>query len=180
MVLKEKICGKYIDLKSVCCDDASFIIDIRSNNNKTRFLHKIDADIKKQKEWIKNQIDREYDYYFVYKDKNGNNKGLASIYNIDIDNKNAEFGRWISNGNVFENLEAVILLFDFAFKNFDIDYIYLRMMQGNDYVSSFWKTFGAQHIGLVYEMDLNIDKWIVTKVDYFERIRGKSIKLLKY
>ena len=180
MIYNGIIDGKYIILKSVSCDDASFIIKIRSDENKTKFLHKIDANIDSQKKWIMDQINRNGDFYFIFSDKNGNNKGLASVYNIDEENKNAEFGRWISVGNVFENLESVILLFDFAFKNFNIDYIYLRMVQGNDYVSNFWKTFGAQHVGLVDEMDLNIDKWIVTKNDYYSRIRDKNIKLLRY
>ena len=180
MFLDKVIQGKYIDLYSVTEADAEFILKLRSDDRKNRFLHKIKPDINEQKIWIKKQIDRENDYYFIYKNKEGLSKGLASVYDIDEVGRKAEFGRWISEGNVYENLESVILLFDFAFYNFNIDYIYLRMVQGNDIVSNFWKTFGAEHIGPVYEMDLDLDKWIVRKENYFNSIRGKHTKLLRY
>ena len=180
MFLSKTIKGKYIDISSVTESDAEFIIALRSDEDKTKFLHKIDTNLSKQKEWIKEQIARDNDFYFVYSNKSGERRGLASIYNIDENNKSAEFGRWISIGNVFENLESVILIFDFAFENFDIDTICLNMVKGNDYVTNFWKTFGAKNIGLVFESDLCIDKWIVTKTEYYSSIRLKQTKLLRY
>ena len=178
MIAKDRIIGKYIELRAVTVEDAQFVLDIRLDANKTKYVHKVSNDLVKQEEWIRNQNLRENDFYYVVMGKDDKPIGLASIYNFKLDS--AEFGRWISYGNAFQNVETVILLFDYFFKNFDINVIVADMMEDNKSVINFWKTFGAEHIGLVYERDLTLDKWIVTRNKYFGRIRERSIRLLKY
>ena len=180
MIWNEVIKGKYIDLRAVTVDDAKFIIDLRNDELKNQYIHTTSDDVDLQKEWIRRQICREGDYYFVICGKDGSNIGLASVYNLDLEKREAEFGRWISWGNALQNSESVILAFDFAFKQLGVDSIYVRVMKENRKVINFWKHFGGKHIGEVFEMDLWLDKTIVTKEEYFSTLRQKTTKLLRY
>ena len=180
MYLKNIIKGKAVSLKSVDLDDAEFIVKIRNDNSKNMYLHAVPNDIKLQEKWIENQKNRLGDYYFVIYDNNLKKCGLASIYDINETDHMAEFGRWISWGNSVQNIESVILAFDFAFNNFNINTIYMRTMYDNKAVRSFWKRFGAESLGKVYEMDLWIEKTIVTREHYYNELRDKNLQLVDF
>lgn len=180
MVVSNPLRGKYINLRSVIEDDAQFIVDIRNDDTKNKYVHAVSNDVNLQIEWIREQIKRPGDYYFVIENKNGEPIGLASIYDVGVYDCAAEFGRWISWGNAAENLESVILSFDFAFEQLKVDYVYMRTMVDNNKVKNFWKRFGATQHGEIFEMDLWLDKTTVSKKDYDGAIREKNIKLLKY
>ncbi len=52
--------------------DAEFILSLRSNQHKARFLHPIDSEIEKQREWIVDYKKRESldkEYYFVIEER---------------------------------------------------------------------------------------------------------------
>lgn len=171
-----------IDMRHVDMRDADFIVKIRNDETKKKYVHAVPNDIDLQKEWIKKQHNSSGDYYFVVFDKQGHRIGLTSIYNVDVIAKVAEFGRWVSWGNAAQNVESVLLTFDFAFQSFDIDTIYMRTMLDNKKVRSFWKRFGAISNGKYFdnEYELWIDKSIITKINYFTVIRQKNIDIIDY
>lgn len=80
-------------------EDAEFIVKIRTNENLSRFIHKIDADIEKQIQWIRTYKEREHagvDYYFIFF-YNGKPVGLNRIYDI------RENGTFICGSFVFDS-----------------------------------------------------------------------------
>ncbi len=180
MVWQGTVKGKYISIKSVSYEDAPFIVDIRNNEEKNKFLHAVSKDIDAQKEWIRKQIDRKGDYYFIIFDENGQRVALASIYDIDEVTGEAEFGRWVSNGNAFQNIETIILIYDLAFEELGVKTIYTRTKVENTQVVNLWKRFGGNRIGEVFENELWVDKNIITKEDYQEKLRKKNARLLRY
>ena len=46
--------GKYVTLREVRLEDAEFILNLRCDEKKAKYLHKTPNDIKKQIEYIKN------------------------------------------------------------------------------------------------------------------------------
>ena len=180
MIFDNTLKGKYVSLRSVTYEDAEFIVKIRNDETKNSYVNAVSTDIMKQQEWIEKQINREYDYYFVIEDEDSNPIGLSSVYDIGLHKGAAEFGRWISWGSAIQNVESVILAFDFAFEHFDVDYIYMRMMKENSKVIRFWKQFGAKFEGEEKNDDMILSKWIVTKVAYYDKLRDKTLKILKY
>lgn len=179
MKLDKQLVGKYVYLRSVTVDDAEFVCDIRSDAELCKYLHAVSPDVSAQREWIENQIARENDYYFIICDQSDVPVGLASIYDVDTQKKCAEFGRWVSRGNALQNVESVVLSFDFAFETFDLDFVYMRTMMANTAVRTFWTRFGAKSLGEVHEMGLNLDKEIVTAEDYYGGLRERSMRLIR-
>ena len=90
MIYNGIISGKYINLRSVLIEDADFTLKIRQNKKKTKFLHNVDDDIEKQRQWIKTQQQRLGDYFFIAENKTGEPIGTIGIY--EIHDKKANFG----------------------------------------------------------------------------------------
>lgn len=179
MKYEGKFPGKHVFLRSVAEEDAGFICEIRGNTDLCKYVHAVSTDIEAQRNWIREQAAREGDYYFVTCTPSGNPVGLASIYNVDQERGSAEFGRWVSAGNALQNVESVILSFDFAFETLGLDYVYMRTMMDNVKVRSFWERFGAESHGEVFEEGLHLEKEVVTAKAYYGRLREKSLRLLR-
>lgn len=179
MVYDETIKGKYISLRSVVPDDAEFVIKIRNDETKNQYLHETSTDIDIQKKWISNQNRKDGDYYFIVSNSTSS-VALASIYDINNQQLSGEFGRWISQGNAIENVETVIMIFDFAFDLLNLKYIHMYTMVQNKRVCSFWKTFGATIEGQIEKNGLLVEKELVDRETYFNAIRPRNIRLLRY
>jgi len=141
MVFEKEIIGKYSKLRSVKTEDAEFILSLRLDDSLNKYINKVDDDIKKQEEWISLQQQREGDYYFLILDLNNKPLGTISLYNIK--ENDAEFGRWVSKGNMILNIESVLLIHKFAFEYCDLDLVYTNTMVENKKVVNFHKRFGA-------------------------------------
>ncbi|MFG5139583.1 GNAT family N-acetyltransferase [Campylobacter lari] len=124
-------------LRMVNTDDADFIVHIRTEDlERTRYVHPISCDIQKQKEWIKQYMEKDNDYYFVIENKiNGNLEGLISIYNIE--HSKAEWGRWILQKGSLASFESILLIFEVAFQKLNLNEIYCRTIADNKPVVEF-------------------------------------------
>lgn len=176
MKYNRKISGNLVDIRSVKEYDSEFILKLRTDKELSKYINKTENNIQKQKEWIRNQIKTENDYYFIVANKEKKNIGLASIYNIK--DGIAEFGRWISEGNQIQNLEMVILLHDFAFFKLDIRELYYVIVKDNKKVISFWKRFGAKYELEYKNENFDIIQYRLKREEYI-KIREKQIKLIE-
>lgn len=179
MALTETLNGKYIYMRSVTVDDAAFICDIRNDKELSKFVHAVSPDVEAQKDWIRAQLKRANDYYFAVCAVGDTPVGLASVYDVDPAAGRAEFGRWVSRGNALQNVETVVLSFDFAFETLGVQEVYMRTMMANNTVRNFWEHFGAISYGEVHEMGLSLDKQVVTAEAYYGGLRDKSLRLLR-
>lgn len=176
--------GLFVRIRSVQEDDAEFIIKLRTDEKNARFISKTSTDINAQINWIMNQISRVNDYYFLIEDLRSNEKiGTISIY--DIKQNNAELGRWLSYGNSIQNIDSIILAYDFGFETCKLDYIDTFTMKENINVVNFHKNFGADFIKKLEAKEYNenigqeIMQYRVTKEKYYATIRPKQIELIR-
>lgn len=173
--------GRFIYLESVNEKDSEFILSLRLNGRYNKYLNKTNSDVELQKQWIKEQIARDNDYYFIIRDVNGNSIGTISLYNIDRVMNSAEFGRWICCGSALHSLESALLIHKFGFEIIGLNEIYTNTVSDNKSVVSFHKRFGAE----VYSKhsydpnsDFYFDKGIIYKDD-FNDIKVSNCKKLE-
>lgn len=121
--------GKFVNLEDVKLNEAGYILKLRQDPQKTKYLPRLDISIEEQKVWMKERQKRKGDYYFLIKNKKGRKLGTIGIYNIN--GKVGEIGRWISEGNEIENTEAYILCLEWAFKEKCLEKIKSRPMWEN-------------------------------------------------
>ena len=117
MVYDGYIVGKTVRLRSVEERDADVTFRMRSDPEKSRFFHAADGTVENQLEYIKKQRLKEGDYLFLIEDKEGNAIGMKGLYNYDAENMTIESGRFVGFGSQIQNMEALLLSYDFAFNN---------------------------------------------------------------
>lgn len=114
----EVVQGKNINMRLATEKDAEFILDLRLNPLRNKFIGQTVPDIDVQRNWIKNTFKKNTDFHFIIEDKKGEPYGTVAIYDIDYEAGIAEWGRWVIKpySFVFFSVESAILVLYFAFK----------------------------------------------------------------
>lgn len=170
--------GKYIILRPVEISDATFTSKLRGDAELCKYIHKVDSTMEGQKDFIRNQREQKGDLYFVIESASGNPIGTIALYHINC--KNGEIGRWVSYGNAFQNLEAVILLHDLAFDNLGIEEVYSCTNVINERIINFWRHFGSDGVFIEEQYDFTASKNIIKYNTYKKEIRPRITKVLRY
>lgn len=155
MIYNKNIKGRYVLLRSIEEKDAEFSMLIRQDNEKTKYLHPVDANIEKQTEWIRNQRTEEGDYFFIVEDLDGRCVGTVGIY--DINGSVGHLGRLLMIGNPFQTFEAVILSMRFAFDALGLEELYGDVHVDNTASMNISEAVGFHFGEPIYEKEL--DRW---------------------
>jgi len=146
-------------------EDAAFIVNLRSDEKRSRFIHKTDQDVSKQRHWIRDYKEREakgQEYYFIY-EIDGVPFGVNRIYNIEIDH--CTEGSWVclQIDDTSKAIASALIIRDIIFEVLDFDYDVFDVRLDNKKVRTFHKISGAQLTGKT-----DIDAlYMLTKEDYF-------------
>ncbi len=136
--------GKNINLREINIDDAEFLLSLRISPLYNKYLNKTGNDIDKQIEYIKNNILKNDDFYFIIESKKHKKYGCIRIYNIT---KNlCTNGSWIVIHNAPYNygIESYFLIFDLAFYYFKVKYALSSMNKNNSTLIKFYKRMGLK------------------------------------
>lgn len=141
MYLDRAIEGKYCELRSIEESDAEFTLALRQDPEITQYLPRLDISLEQQKEWIKAQRERPYDYFWVMFDKEGNRFGTAGIYDM---NTNEPKGRSLAaKGNPLQNIEGTYLAYKYMLDVFKVDGMYGYVYADNVRATRFNELLGA-------------------------------------
>lgn len=164
-----------VDCRMAREEDSEFILSLRTDERLSRYIHSTDADLDKQREWMRLYKQREAagsDYYFLYSYE-GVPFGLSRIYDIERDR--ATGGSWVCRRGteVQQSMATTLIARDILFEilGFELDHFDVR--KGNKQVQKMHHMFGAEVVGET-ELDL---LYVLTKENY-ERNKVKVIKLL--
>lgn len=151
MIYENELLGDFVKLRYVTESDSQFIIDIRNNPENNKYIHKTADNLERQESWVRSQQKRNNDYYFIIYSKNDQPLGTISLYNFNVLEKEAEFGRWICCGSSVYSLESAILLYNFAFNILGLNCVFTRTMRDNKKVVNIHKRIGAEFIKEIYD-----------------------------
>lgn len=141
------ISGKNINLRDIEISDAQFVLNLRTNEKKSLYLHKTDADIQKQIDYINKYKTLENEWYFIIEDKEGKSLGTVRIYDV-IDDSFC-WGSWliIDDAPAKTALESALLIYDYAFSHLNFNNVHFDVRKGNVKVQRFHELFGAKRSG---------------------------------
>ncbi len=135
--------GYAFALRPVVVDDARFIVELRTHEQRNKHLHTTSSDVGAQKEWLKSYFEREGDFYFVIERLDpARREGLVSISNFQDTPRTAEWGRWILVPGSLAAPESALLVYRIAFDVLSLDEIYCRTSAQNASVVSFHDSTG--------------------------------------
>ena len=167
--------GKFIYLKKISLNDDKFIYYLRNKKSISNYLHSPPKSINDQKKWISNNIRNIKTLDFVIY-RNKDKKKIGTIAFDNINKFNAEWGRWISQGNTFENIESVIILLNYGFNSLKLKNIYSLTNKDNIRVINFHKNTSALYKGIIKSFfKINNKKKDAIKYD-FNKKRFDSFK----
>lgn len=172
-----RIIGNNIILRFAEIDDASFIMNLRLDEQKTKYLSKVDEDVSKQKTWLSDYKAREIngdEYYFVICNKENIPCGTVRVY--DFRNESFSWGSWLINSKIAPftaGIESALLIYEFAFEHLKINKCHFEVVTENTKVRSFHEKMGAW----VCSADKKKTYYNYDKSTY-EKVRTKYIKHL--
>jgi len=139
--------GKNIIMRTVDTDDAEFVYTLRSNQEKTKYLSKVDATVESQREWIKKYKEREAkkeEFYFIIESKEKKPLGLVRMY--DFKGDSFCWGSWIIKDDAPKTtaIESALQIYEFAFKELGFEQSHFDVRKENTKVIAFHKRFGAK------------------------------------
>ena len=136
------ITGNFVTLRNVNLNDAEFILSLRTNPEKNKYLSITSNNINNQKIWLNNYSFDKSQFYFII--TNSHNKPFGTIRLYDINSENFCWGSWILSDGAPINfaLESMLIIYSFALSlglknsNFDV-------RRENISVCSFHERLGA-------------------------------------
>jgi RimJ/RimL family protein N-acetyltransferase len=171
--MKPYVRGKSIFFREINCDDAEFVLGLRTDPDKGKFLSLTVNDVAKQKEFITNYAQSKTDFYFIICDWNWNRVGTVRLY--DIQGDSFSWGSWIKAENAPKNfaIESALLVYDFAFFSLHYPNVHFDVRKGNDRVIDFHKKFDATIVG---EDELNF--YFHYNLEAYLKIRQRYVRFL--
>ena len=159
--------GLHTKIRLVRTTDAEFILSLRCNDKKSKYLHKTEFDINKQTQYIKNCLNRDDEWYFIITRKNDEPIGTYRIY--DLRENSFCIGSWlmIDDCSPMEVLEGEYLVKMFAFEKTGFKNFHFDVRKGNKKVIRYHKIMGAKQVGET-ELDYLFE---CTKEAYMAAIR---------
>lgn len=163
-----------INLRTVVEDDAEFILSLRTDERKKRFISETNSSLENQKEWIKKYKAREEkktEYYFIASDLDGEDFGLYRVYKIETGLP--EIGSWITKPGyqkVLNPIKLDITIKDFVFNTLQLNALQFEVRRHNLSVNKYHQMFGAE---LIREDEIN-NYYLLTR----EKFENNKTKLL--
>jgi RimJ/RimL family protein N-acetyltransferase len=141
----KKIIGNTLVLRDVLIEDAEFILSLRNDDKKSKFISKTSGYVEQQKNWINRYSMSISQAYFIIESLDGNKIGTVRLY--DSIGDSFCWGSWIlsKEAHVSAAIESALIVYSYAmklgFKNSHFD-----VRKGNSSVCKFHERFGATFV----------------------------------
>jgi RimJ/RimL family protein N-acetyltransferase len=165
---------KNIKLRLVEEDDAEFILKLRTEPSKNKYLSQTGADIEGQIMWIRSyklreNLDREY--YYVICDNDDEKLGLVRMYDFRDSEHSFCWGSWIlkPNSPVCAGIESAITIYETGFNICKFQRSHFEVRKDNLKVLKFHRNFGAKQVDedeLNFYFELTKNEYEMTKTKY--------------
>jgi RimJ/RimL family protein N-acetyltransferase len=140
-----KVIGSSVVFRNAVGDDAQFILNLRTNPDKGKFLSKTSADLGAQVDWLDRYSTDPDQVYFIIENLSGERFGTVRLYDQKADS--FCWGSWIlSEGRPGGfAVESALMVYEFALAlgfvraHFDV-------RRGNESVWQFHERFGAVRV----------------------------------
>ena len=140
----QKIQGRTLIFRDAKQDDAAFILSLRTDSQKSRYLSTVDADLEKQKNWLNHYAEQTDQAYFIIESLQGEALGTVRLY--DAQEQSFCWGSWILKANAPQTaaIESALMVYAYAIDYLKFQSAHFDVRKGNESVWRFHERFGAQ------------------------------------
>lgn len=147
----KRVMGKTLSFRDATVADAVFILSLRTDENKSRYLSAVSADLNAQQTWLKGYEDSQDQAYFIieYQDK-----PIGTVRLYDAQQDSFCWGSWILKDSRPSQaaMESALMVYSYAVNTLGFQSSHFDIRKGNERVWKFHERFGAQRIA---ETDLD-------------------------
>lgn len=147
----KRVVGRTLSFRDATVADATFILSLRTDENKSRYLSAVSADVNAQQTWLKDYEDSQSQAYFIieYQDE-----PIGTVRLYDAQQNSFCWGSWIlKDGRPSQAaMESALMVYSYAVDDLGFQASHFDVRKGNDRVWKFHERFGAQRIA---ETDLD-------------------------
>lgn len=149
MTHQEHLRGEYVHLRPLTADDAELTLGWRLSN-RARFLNEGAQTVEQQKDWIESRPHSEFN--FIIELMNETPVGMLSLVDVSRSQRRGETARFlIGNEEAVQGIpaavEAMKLLYDFAFDELGLHRLYGTISEKNKLMVKWQKYLGMQEEG---------------------------------
>lgn len=152
------VVGKTLTFRDAKVDDAAFILSLRTDENKSRYLSAVSADLSAQQEWLENYTYSQGQAYFIiqYQDE-----PIGTVRLYDAQQNSFCWGSWILKDGrpTHAAMESALMVYSYAIDDLAFQSAHFDVRKGNERVWKFHERFGARRVSetdqdYFYELDL--------------------------
>lgn len=153
--------GKTLCFRDATVDDAAFILSLRTDAEKSRYLSAVSGELSDQQIWLQRYAQAEDQAYFIiqYQDEP---IGTVRLYYPQGDS--FCWGSWILKAGCPSHaaMESALMVYAYALDHLGFAGAHFEVRKGNERVWQFHERFGAQRVA-------------ETKLDYLYKLDGVAI-----
>ncbi len=157
----ERILGKSLTFRDAAVADAAFILSLRTDTEKNRFLSAVSGELADQETWLKRYVLSDDQAYFIIEFQD---KAIGTVRLYDAQGGSFCWGSWIlkSGRPSHAAMESALMIYAYAVDKLGFNAAHFDVRKGNERVWQFHERFGAQRTE-------------ETELDYLYRISNESI-----
>ena len=164
----ESVVGQTLTFRNANVTDAAFILSLRTDENKSRYLSETSSDLSKQQAWLEFYKNSENQAYFIIEYKN---EPIGTVRLYDAQQDSFCWGSWIlKDGRPSQAaMESALMVYSYAVDDLGFKAAHFDVRKGNDRVLKFHERFGAQRTSetdqdYFYTLDFSAIK--TARIDY--------------
>jgi RimJ/RimL family protein N-acetyltransferase len=156
--------GPAFRLRPVHTGDATFIVGLRTDRKRSRFLNATSPLVQDHLAWTETYFQRPGDYYFIVERRSTSApEGAIALYHESSAGE-AEWGRWILQPGSLAAAESALLIYRFAFDVRALARVYCRTLRENQSVIAFHASTGLSTVERpprepFVEQELRVEQW---------------------
>jgi RimJ/RimL family protein N-acetyltransferase len=161
-LLKAKqVHGKTLTFRDAATSDAAFILSLRTNVAKSRFLSQVSSDVSAQEAWLTDYASTNNQAYFIIEQ---NSLPIGTVRLYDPQQHSFCWGSWILKTDcpTHAAIESALMVYAYATDHLGFNAANFDVRKANERVWQFHQRFGAKRVA-------------ETELDYFYEINQPAI-----
>lgn len=153
--------GQTLTFRDAHVGDAEFILSLRTDAEKSRYLSAVSTDLAKQQAWLSHYAQANDQAYFVIEHSH---QAIGTVRLYDAQGDSFCWGSWIlSNSRPSQAaIESALMVYAFAADHLGFGAAHFDVRKGNERVWRFHERFGARRVS-------------ETSLDYFYQLNQEAI-----
>lgn len=161
-----RVMGASLTFRNASIEDAKFILSLRTDVQKSRFLSPVSSELAEQEAWLKHYAGANDQAYFIIEDQT---EPIGTVRLYDPQGDSFCWGSWILKSNQPNHaaLESALMVYAYAVDHLGFAAAHFDVRRGNERVWKFHERFGAVRTA-------------ESELDYFYRLDFRAIEASRH